>query len=387
MPSLGADMETGTLVEWLKHPGDSVSRGDIVAVVETQKGAIEIEIFDDGVLSEIKVEPGNEVPVGTLLALIAADNEAAPTAGEQTAAPSPTIPETTPIPEPRPQTPVGPASVREAGGVTLRITPVARREAKARGIDVQSIAPGPSGVIGLREVEAAGPGSPENRSGLDLGEMRKAIAAAMTRSHREIPHYWVGHTIDVTPLFQWLEAENRRRSVAERLLYIVPIMRAVALAAKETTALNGHFSGDVFLPSEPIHIGIVTALRGGGLVAPALRDIDKSGVDEIRVALGDLIPRARAGRLRSSELTDATISLSSLGEATSDILMPLIYPPQVAIVGCGAPIERPHIVEGQVVVRRLMTVTVAGDHRVSDGRSASQFLGRLGRLLEKPEEL
>jgi pyruvate dehydrogenase E2 component (dihydrolipoamide acetyltransferase) len=217
--------------------------------------------------------------------------------------------------------------------------------------------------------------------------MRKAIAAAMTRSHREIPHYWVGQAIDVTALFAWLEGENSRRPVASRLLYAAPLIKAVALALKETAELNGHYIDDVFRPAAAVHLGIGTAIRGGGLVAPALHDVEKLALGEIMAALADLVPRARAGRLRSSELTDATATFSNLGEGTSDVLMPLIYPPQVAIVGCGAAAARPRVINGSVVARQLINVTVAGDHRVSDGRRASQFLSRLDQLLQEPGAL
>jgi pyruvate dehydrogenase E2 component (dihydrolipoamide acetyltransferase) len=269
-----------------------------------------------------------------------------------------------------------------------KITPAARKRAAERGLDLSAIPRAADGVIGLREIDAAGAAAPApRRAGLDLGEMRKAIAAAMARSHRDIPHYWVSQTMDVTSLFAWLEAENARRSVAARLLYAAPLIKAVALALKDTPELNGRYADDTFTPAESVHLGIGTVLRGGGLVAPALHDVDKLALDALMAALADLVPRARAGRLRSSELTDGTATFSNLGEGTSDLMMPLIYPPQVAIIGCGAAAMRPWVVEGVVVVRRLLTVTVAGDHRVSDGRRASHFLSRLDQRLQKPEAL
>lgn len=392
MPSLGSDMEVGTLVEWLKQPGDPIQRGDIVAVVETQKGAIEIEVFEDGILSEIKVQPGTEVPVGTVLALIepkgtANDPPAEPNPGS--GEPSPDNPGSKAEPNSNPgDEPPAPANGNR--GEERRITPAARRAAEERGVDIETVPPGPSGVVGIEEVNAAASGGaapPKATSprGIDFTAMRKAIAAAMTRSHREIPHYWVGQTIDVTPMFDWLDEQNRTRGVAERLLYAVPLIKAIVSSIKDTPELNGHFEEDAFKASDAVNIGVATALRGGGLIAPAIVDADKMGIDEIRVALADLVKRTRAGRLRSSEMASGTVTLSSLGEDTSDTITPLIYPPQVAIIGCGAPLQRPHIVEDKIVVRRLMNVTVAGDHRVSDGRRASQFLGRLARTIETLE--
>ncbi|ESR25464.1 dihydrolipoamide acetyltransferase family protein [Lutibaculum baratangense] len=394
MPSLGADMDAGTLVEWYRKPGDQVSHGDIIALVETQKGAIEIEVFNDGTLDRIEVEPGHKVPVGTVLATIREPGEAASTALEPAAAAAP-APEVAPPTAPRPRPTAAPPPPAERVEGRAKVTPVARRRAAEAGIDLAAVAAGPDGVVGLAEVEAARRAAPETgapaaaprRIGIDLGEMRKAIAAAMSRSHRDIPHYWVSQTIDVTPLFDWLEAENARRPVASRLLYAAPLAKAMALALKETPQLNGHFVDDAFVPAGAVHLGVATALRGGGLVAPALHEVDTLSLDAVMAGLGDMIPRARSGRLRSSELTDATATLSNLGEGTSDAIMPLIYPPQVAIIGCGAAALRPWVADGVLAVRRVITVTVAGDHRVSDGRSASRFLTRLDALLQAPEAL
>jgi pyruvate dehydrogenase E2 component (dihydrolipoamide acetyltransferase) len=397
MPSLGADMDAGTLVEWFRKPGDTVKRGDIIALVETQKGAIEIEIFNDGTVADLKVGPGQKVPVGTVLATIMESGEpkpkppSTPPRAEPVAKPAEPAPAPPPVAAPPravvPPPPVA-ALARVAGGGRPKVTPAALQRAMEMGVDLTAVAPAADGVIGLREVEAAGTTRRAPRKpGLDLGEMRKAIAAAMSRSHREIPHYWVSQMIDVTPLFDWIDAENAKRSVAARLLYAAPLMKAVALALKATPQLNGHYVDDVFRPAESVHLGVATSLRGGGLVAPALHDVDAMALDALMAALADLVPRTRAGRLRSSELTDGTATFSNLGEGTSDSLMPLIYPPQVAIVGCGAAMMRPWVVDGAVAARRLLTVTIAGDHRVSDGRRASQFLSRLDQLLQKPEAL
>ena len=385
MPALGADMDAGTLVEWFKRPGEALKRGDIIALVETQKGAIEIEVFNQGTLEEIRVGPGQKVPVGTVLATIAGPGEEAGTVSAGAEAEPPGAPPPPAFRAPPRPVPTIPAA---APAARLKITPAARLHAAALGVDLAGIQAGQDGVIGLREVQSAVPRQPAlRRAGLDAGEMRKAIAAAMARSHRDIPHYWVGQTIDVTALFDWLEAENASRPVATRLLYAAPLAKAVALALKETPELNGHYVDEVFRPAESIHLGIGTALRGGGLVAPALHGVESLSLDALMAALADLVPRARSGRLRSSELTDSTVTLSNLGEGTSDTLMPLIYPPQVAIIGCGAASLRPWVVDDAVAVRRVINVTVAGDHRVSDGRRASQFLSRLSDLLQKPEHL
>jgi pyruvate dehydrogenase E2 component (dihydrolipoamide acetyltransferase) len=379
MPALGADMDWGIVTEWLKQPGDALKRGDIIAVVETQKGAIEIEVFEDGILDTIKVEPGRKVPVGEVLATIRGP-------GEAEAAPevAPPVSE-----EPKPSAPVLAAEPAAPTPEGFRVTPAARREAEQRGIDLASLVPGPDGVIGLSEIEAVAP-TPTRAAGpkgLDLDEMRKAIAAAMARSKREIPHYYVSRVIDVGPMMDWLKEENARRSVEARLLYVVTLLKATALALKKTPQLNGRFEDGVFRPSEAIHIGAATAIRGGGLIAPAIHDVDTLDLNQLMDSLRDLVVRVRGGRLRSSEMMDQTVTLSNLGEGTADAIYPVIYPPQVAIIGCGAIVERPWIVDGMVVPRKLISVSVAGDHRVSDGRVAAQFLNRLDTLLGAPEKL
>lgn len=378
MPSLGADMEAGTLVEWFKQPGDRVERGDIIALVETQKGAIEIEVFNEGTIGEQRVQPGRKVPVGTVLATILGLAEEAPSRPAE---------KTIEAREPRLPEQLAGAGETLAAQPPVRITPAARRRATALGIPLESLAPGPDGIIGLDQVPLGPKRETGPRRGLDLDEMRKAIGAAMVRSHREIPHYWVVHAMDVTALFEWLEAQNALRPIERRLLYVAPLMKAVALALKQVPELNGHYQEGVFRPSPAVHMGIATALRGGGLIAPAIRDTDSKGVDELMSAIAELVPRARLGRLRSSEMSDGTVTLSILGEGSADTVFPLIYPPQVAIIGCGAASLRPWVTGGVVSARQVIQVTLAGDHRVSHGRHAAQFLTCLCELVSHPEAL
>jgi pyruvate dehydrogenase E2 component (dihydrolipoamide acetyltransferase) len=385
MPSLGADMEAGTLVEWLKKPGDLLKRGDIIAVVETQKGAIEIEVFSDGVLDAILTSIGEKVPVGHVIATIRGRDETpgpAPPAVVRPAEPVPAAPAKAPL-KAAPPPPLPAARLGQA-----QITPAARRRAQELGIDLAAVKPGAGGVVGIDEVEAARPSAREpERPGIAFDEMRKAIAAAMARSHREIPHYYVTSAIDVSRLLAWLEEENARRPVPARLIYAVPLMRAAALALKGTPELNGHYDEGRFEPAEHINMGVAVAMRGGGLIAPAILDAETLGMDDLMEKLRDLVARVRGGRLRSSELSQGTVTFSNLGEETADAVLPLIYPPQVAIIGCGQIAERPWADRGSVVVRRMLTVSVAGDHRVSDGRRAAQFLTHFQQLLHDPEKL
>lgn len=384
MPSLGADMETGKLVEWLKLPGDRLIRGDVIAVVETQKGAIEIEVFQDAVLSEHLVEPGTEVSVGTAIARLTEQEEGAGAEGP--------IPQPPPVPPQEPAAPPvlerGPPERAPAG---RRVTPAARKRAQELGVTLQDVTPGADGIVGLADVEAAkagtAPQTPHLKTGIDATEMRKAIAAVMARSKREIPHYYVSTDLDVSVLMAWLGAENRRRDTADRLLYAVPLMAALSRALAKTPDLNGHYENDVFRPIAEVHPGIAVSMRGGGLIAPALRDAHRLTLDELRIALADLVQRVRSGRLKGSEMTSATVTISNLGDDTADMLMPVIYPPQVAIIGCGQIRDSAHFADGQWQPVQILTATVAGDHRVSDGRVAARFLRAAQKQLDHPEEL
>lgn len=396
MPSLGADMETGKLVEWLVVPGQRVRRGDIVAMVETQKGLFEVEIFADGVMGELLVQPGQTVPVGTVLATI--DNGTAGTGAEQ---PPPTA------------SPAAAESAPEpAAGSRLASSPSARQLARELGIDLATVTgTGPHGAIGRGDVEAAAraagtkppaaaaPVSPaqaepsaEKAAGKPaptaaMKAMRQAIAAAVSRSNREIPHYYLESEIDLSRPLKWLEEENRKRSLRERILPVALLVKAVALALREVPELNGFWQNDQLEVRPDIHIGFAVALRQGGLISPAVHHVDQLGVGEVMERLVDLIERTRTGHLRGSEMTDATVSVTSLGDRGVRTVYGVIYPPQVALIGFGRISERPWAEDGMLGVRRCVTATLAADHRATDGHQGALFLEALNRHLNLPETL
>ena len=399
MPSLGADMEEGKLVQWLVKPGDRVSKGDIVAVVETQKGAIEIEIFEAGVIGALLAEPGQTLPVGAPLARLAAADDAeivaalaaAKVAGSAAPAPSPKPPA-----EPVVPTAGTPFPAATAGGTVLA-SPAARASAAERGIALEAVAgSGPGGAILLSDVERHVPAplppvaelAPELRlkakPGLDMTEMRRAIAAAMSRSKREIPHYYLSHDIDLQTAQDWLTAINATRTPDRRLLMGALLIGAVVRALVKVPELNGRFEAEPFVASASIHCGLAVAMRGGGLIAPAILEAQSKDPDEIMEAMRDLVARTRSGRLRNSEITQGTITISSLGENGVDALIGVIYPPQVALVGFGAPRVRPMVHDGTIQPRLAVTVSLAADHRVSDGRRGALFLAEIDRLLQEP---
>lgn len=382
MPSLGADMEDGILVEWLKEPGDNVARGDIVAVVETEKGAIEIEIFEDGIIEEILVPEGRKVPVGTALATISgAAGTGAPEVVEHARSDAMEVPQPA---QAKPEITTIPPLVYERSGV--RASPAARLFAREHHVYLKDIrGTGPDGAIRLRDVETAKPAPA--RGGIDLDAMRHAIAAAMSRSKREIPHYYLTHRIDVTTAQEWLGTYNAARTPPQRILFGALLAKAVALAVREFPEFNGHYEHDSFVPSETVHAGIAVAIRGGGLVAPAIQNADRLALAELMSQMRDLIGRVRRGRFRASELTSSTITMNSLGDRGVEGVLPIIYPPQVAIVGFGRIMEQPWVKEGKILPRAILQITLAADHRVSDGHRGALFLNAIAEKLDAPESL
>ncbi|SMX31078.1 dihydrolipoamide acetyltransferase family protein [Actibacterium lipolyticum] len=385
MPSLGADMEAGTLVEWMINPGDTVARGDVVAVVETQKGAIEIECFEEGIVETLNAEIGDTLAVGAPLATIRAPGEkVAPTAEPKPDVPPPTAP--APVP-----TAPAPTVVPQAGETPLA-SPAARVLAAERGIDLAALTgTGPGGAVLLADVESApfekAPVKSSAKPGLDMAAMRTAIANAMARSKREIPHYYLSQTIDLQAATDWLAATNATRTPDTRLLMGALFVKATALAASQVPQMNGHYNGEGFHPAKSVHAGVAVALRGGGLVAPALHDAETLPLNTLMTQMRDLVARARSGRLRSSEMTDGTITVSAMGDTGADAMAAVIYPPQVAIVGFGAPVTRPWIIGDTIAQRMTVTVTLSADHRVSDGRRGAKFLAALDAALQTPEAL
>lgn len=439
MPSLGADMDAGTLVEWKVKPGDQVKRGDIVAGVETDKGVIDIEIFQDAIIDQIVIPVGQPVPVGTVLALIHS--------GDEAPAPAKPVPVVTPVTVETPQ-PVmaaaGPAAPPEAvappttNGKRTRISPLARKMAEDLGVNLDKVTgTGLDGAISRADIEraaaeqkaaaqqkppepqkpAAAPEAPaapvaetppaavvkpaatpqaeapapaatEKKAGADFqAGMRRAIAAAMARANRDIPHYYLETNVDMTRTVAWLEAENVKRPITARLLMAVLLIKAVAKALVDVPELNGYWVDDKLQVQEAIHVGFAISLRQGGLIAPAIHDADEKTLEELMEAMRDLITRTRAGRLRSSEMSDATITMTNLGDMGVEKVFGVIYPPQVALVGFGKIVEQPWAENGMLAVRKVMVATLAADHRASDGVRGSLFLQALSRHLQEADKL
>jgi pyruvate dehydrogenase E2 component (dihydrolipoamide acetyltransferase) len=392
MPSLGADMEEGTVIEWRVKPGDEVRRGDIVAVVDTDKADIDVEIFESGIIAELLVPIGERVPIGTPLAIVRA------TGGDAAAKP-PRIEKRPPVAAPVPVASSLPAA-KPAGRAPAHhepdiYSPVIRRLAHHLGVDLAHVSgTGSNGRITRADVEqAAAPvgGTPVVVAAAARADrtqsMRHAIAALMSRSNREIPHYFVSTDIDLDRALLWVARENEARAVTDRALPIVLLLKATARGAREVPEVNGCWTDDELHVASSVHLGIAVSLRGGGLVAPALHDVDEKDLDTLMRDLRDLVQRARTGHLRSSEMSDPTMTVTNLGDQGVDEVKGVIYPPQVALVGIGKIARKPVAVDGLLGVHPVVRITLAGDHRATDGHTGARFLAAMDRLLQQPEEL
>lgn len=442
MPSLGADMDEGLVQEWLVRPGQHVDKGDVVAVIETAKSTIEAECFHSGTVERLLVEPGTTVPVGTALAVIGADRPQRRTARQPRSARPSHPPPAEPAPAGRPHgTPRTPPESPEGVGEPAA-TPLVRALAHEKGLDlarlhgsgpggrvtkadVEHAAPHPAprvhasplarrlagelkvpledvpgtgrnGVVRASDVrKAAGTPAPRPEPHADRAQrrpdraatMRRTTGDLMARSKREIPHYYLSTSIDLAGAVGWMREQNRNRPASRRLVPAALLLKAAATAAHRVPELNGFWQEGAFVPGSGVHLGVAISLRGGGLLVPALHDADTLPLADLMAALKDLVDRARAGRLRASETTGATITVTNLGDQGVESVFGVIYPPQVALVGFGAVIERPCAVDGLIGVRPTVTATLSADHRASDGAIGGRYLTAVDRLLQRPEEL
>lgn len=352
LPFLGPDVEEAKLLSWQIQPGETVRRGQVVCVVDTAKAAVDVEAWQEGTVQELLVAPGEQVHVGQPLLQFAANG------GE-------------PVPVSR-----------------QRVSPAARKLAQSQGIALGSVqGTGPEGTVLLDDVQRAIGSAAGTMPQSPLPNMRQVIAAAMSRSKREIPHYYLSEEIPLAAAQAWLEEQNAQRSIEERFLMAALFLKAAALALDAAPSLNGWFTDGMFHSAPAANIGVAIALHGGGLVAPALQDVAMQPLPDLMRNLGDLVRRARAGTLRSSEMSGGTITVTNLGEQGCSAAFGVIYPPQVALVGFGRVRDMPWVVDGRLQPMPMVTASLAGDHRVTDGHEGARYLVQLNALLQQPDRL
>jgi pyruvate dehydrogenase E2 component (dihydrolipoamide acetyltransferase) len=407
MPSLGADMDEGTVIEWLVQAGDTMERGQVIARVETEKSDIDIEIWHNGVVAEIVAGPGATVPVGaTIMRFRSSDHVQVDIAPVKAAPPTVASPTKAPAPAPQTQRTDDVSSAGADGAVWA--SPLARRLAKEQGIVLADVAgSGPSGAVragDLRTWAASHQAEQRAETGDELDEtievtaaavpsrmsrterMRSMIAARMALSNHDIPHYRLEWDVNLGPLTAHLSRLNEERPITERIVPAAALVRAVAVAAAKHPELNGTWSDGRFHPGQGVNVSVAISLRSGGLVTPTIRNADDESLDDVMTLLREFTTAARTGTMRSEwTRSDSSITVTNLGERGADLVHGLISPPEVALVGFGRIRERPMVVDGAVVARPVVTVTLGADHRATDGAVGSRFLSTIANLLEEPE--
>jgi len=431
-------MDEAKLVRWLVGPGDPVHKGQIIAEVETDKAVLEVECWNEGLIEDLMVQPGPErLVVGTVLARISPAEKVGPTpqapkVEKVIAAPPLVVPAEVPPPIRHLAHELGVDlsglvgsgsggsltrdDIRRAAGQLgaleggrpggpearrIKASPRARQMAADLGIDLAAVIPsGLDGFVTAEDVVATTgrigrpaqpaetpPIPPEPEGDSRIAAMRRAIARSMSHSNREIPHYYLAARIDLTRAMQWLEDFNAQQSLVGRVLPAALMLKATALALRENPELNGYWIDEHYQPSDAVHLGVAISLREGGLVAPAIHDADKLDLRQLMDGLRDLVNRARSWRLRASEMSDPTATVTNLGDRGVEVAFPIIIPPQVAMVGFGKVIDEPVARRGMLGVAPMVHATLSGDHRASDGHRGGLLLMSLDRLLQEPERL
>jgi len=415
MPKLSDTMEEGKILKWLKHPGDGVAIGEIIAEVETDKANMEIEAYDEGTLAEVRVNEGESAAVGAVIAVLAAPGEGAaakPAAGEQAPSAARPAPARPPAPAAEPEAarePFRPTVVRrpEAPGprddASVKASPLARRIAREHDLDLARVpGTGPGGRVVERDVEQAlaarggaapapeeaparakPPAPAEPGSRVELSRIRRTTAKRMGEAKREIPHFYASAEIAMDEAARLKEALAALEGEYDGLTYTHLVVKAVGLALTRVPELNASYDGDAMVLHGAVNVGVATAVKDG-LVVPVVRNCDREPLAAIVRQARGLLERARSGHFASEDLKGGTFTVSNLGMLPVTEFAAVINPPQAAILAVGAIRETPVVREGLIVPGRLMTVTVSCDHRIIDGMLAGRFLRELKALLENP---
>ena len=405
MPKLSDTMTEGTLLKWLKKEGDKVEAGDAVAEVETDKATMEMEAFDDGILHKHLVEPGSKVAIGARIALLLQKGEKAPADGE-------VIPEsprniaakadTTAPPAAEKNTKSAAAPAAPASGERVKVSPLAKKIAAAKGVELSSLSgTGPGGRIVAKDVEGAGtsnvqratsnvqiPATPagEGDQRLPLSGMRRVIAERLLASKTTIPHFYLHIEVDAGPLMKARAELNAVTEVSGGPKFTVNdfILKAVVSAAVKVPAVNASFAGDAIIQYGSVHLSVAIAVEDG-LVTPVIRDAQKKSLREISEGVKDFAARARAKKLKPEEYAGGTITVSNLGSSGIDSFSAIINPPQAMILAIGAIVKKPVVnAKSEIVVGQRMSIGLSADHRVVDGAVGATYLAELRKLVENP---
>ena len=401
MPQMGYDMREGTVVRWYKQEGETVDRGEVIADIETDKATVEFEAYTGGVLGRIVAEAGVAVPVGELIAIITEPGESVPEAAAPAASPA-----AAPSPAPAAAVPEPAAAAPPASDGGVRASPIARRLARERGIDLALVAgSGPNGRITERDVEnyqaaapaaapepaAAPAATPEpvaapSDSRIELSRMRQTIARVTSDSKSTAPHFYVTAEVDMGNAMSLRRDVNDASDPENRVSVNDLMVKACALALARYPKFNSFYRGDHLEVHGAMNIGIAIALESG-LILPGVSNCESKSLLQIASATKDLIARANSGALRNEEYSSTTFSISNMGMFDVESFTAIIYPPHAAILAVGSVKQQPVVRDGELTVGAMMKATLSTDHRVADGAEAAQFLMEIKRVLENPVSL
>jgi pyruvate dehydrogenase E2 component (dihydrolipoamide acetyltransferase) len=385
MPKIGLTMTEGKVVEWRKKEGDRVEKGEVVFVFETEKTTFEVEAPEAGILSKILAQADETVPVGSVVGLIVPPGEAVE------------VPKEKPLMVPS-EKEEGPTQIRRLSVEKIRATPLAKKMAKEKGLELKSVTgSGMGGRIRRADVDrlpthqplpAAPPVIPERvekRSLVKLTGMRRIIAQKMLASKVETAQTYMSHSINASRI---LEARQRLLQVIEkkmgvRLTITDILMKITTVAISHHPVINTRWTPEGILWLEDIHMGMAMALEEG-LIVPVIWDIGKKSLSEIARIRVELVEKGRKGKLTPDDMKGSTFTFSSLGMYGIEEFCAIINQPESAILGVGAILDKPVVINKEVVVRPMMKLTLSYDHRVIDGAKAAQFMKTVKELMEDP---
>ncbi len=408
MPKLSDTMTVGTLVKWLKNEGDPVASGDMIAEVETDKATMEVECFDDGVLLKQYCGVGDEVPVGGAIAAIGEEGEEAPAV--ESAAPAPAAAEAAPTPAPAAPAPVAEApaapavSVAPAAGGRIKASPVAKKIAAEKGIDLSTIqGSGPGGrivkddVLNAKPAAAsavtpapAAPAATLEALDIPVSNMRKSIAKALVASKTQAPHFYLQMEVDGAPLAALRKelnaklAELPKEHGGTKFTVNDLTLKAAAEAVRRVPAINRSWEGDTIKQHANVHLAFGVAIDDG-LVTPVIRAAETKGLRQIGAEAKVLIRKAREKKLTPNEMSGSTLTVTNLGMFGISDFYGIINPNNACILSIGATIKKPVVNDkDEIVIGQTMKIGLSGDHRTIDGAVGAQYLQALKEILETP---
>ena len=380
MPALSPAQETGILIEWFKEEGDLIEKGEPLMEVETDKANVEVEATTTGILANITVNLGDEIPVGKVIALILADGESAPESNKENSSTESKVSEDTAQLQTTISNPLDPSAKLPTNKIVA--SPKVRQYAKKEGIDLSFIkGSGPNGVILMEDVLVNQSSTETEENDIPTSKGWRLMADRLTESWSSAPHFNLVRHLDASNLVTYKKQVQEKNS--NRLTYTDLLIKLVSITLKEHPRINASWIDNKIVKNSEINVGLAVDFDGG-LIVPVIHKTDELSLGEITNRRKDLITRTQAGKLRSGDLDRGTFTISNLGMFDVDSFNAIINPPQAAILAVGRIVDKVVPVDGLPAVRPILTLNLSFDHRVVDGVRGAKFLKTLSNLIENP---